>query len=1613
MKNKVRVLALILASLMLFGTFCSCAGCVDSEHYYTVSFDTDGGSSVKSITVKENSKIGELPSASKSGYKFLGWSDKKGGSVNIDGQYVVTKDVTLYAVFEKDGTGNPDDPGTKEETCTVTYSTSGTLVNVTSVKKGQAIGSLPFTDKPGYSFLGWFFDKELKNRVYAEDVITQDVTLYAGFEKQDVDSVLPEYTELSIGSDDVNYEIGFKSSEVIDERNLGSFISITALYGEVPKISVIAGSDGKYTLSPIGGFQNGGVYKITITDDRVSFVDLDAAHGDDYTDDKAIKTVYLSVEAADEEIVAVKSGVFEMNRSSVTFSESEGKFTATKAVFEKLPFKTGATVHILDGADDFYIKITDIKEVSGGYEFSYSDCDSVDDVYEDFNINVGDISVTNDMTLPENQLLTEAELAAVVEELYNSKGTEALTQMLANALNNSPTLYAITSNNPYRDNISDVTGKAFTLKGLMDDLEIKVSLGSAKNPNFNGIGISPFDDTRWTMLEMTFNYETEIKNNVKLEATITVTQYLYVGLAASANKSTGNFKAEITPFSQTDISFKVLVCSMSKDGEDDKDKDNKKEEKKDISVEIENLVNGEGDSSNIIKDVQEMLENKGDAIELCKVPLFTASYTVGGVLSINFDLNFVIKISFAAGVKIDATLLEATTIGVTGNYKTKTIDCYRRAAQGSDRYIFDFYAYGYLGVKAGIEGEVTVSFTGLKQVLRAGVGIEVGAYADLYGYLHYHAEERRVFKDVDTNGRHYQTLEGGMYFESGIYLELRAFIGIGKKEFGVSKEFKFKLLDAGDKYLYIEACKNDDITIIFNENELNSVSLDDLIPAEGKFMDITTGEIETRVIPSKNIKLISDTNLFRIDSAGNTLVANMEKITMRLSYGIPSGTLTVYYKGPNILFSSAYLAENIAELKGFKELCKVTVVYLPTGVSLEDASVIGKEVTVTYKVISELGEETVKTEKILAGQYYKGGIPSEIVSYCRRNGLLAELDGKTVTYDGFTEGKHIITEDTTFVFKTATAQRFIAIQYRSQSDFTASPDVWTVDIMAIGYNELPTLLQQQKYTPENIYYEYFVITPDGERNVMGNEYLSKYDLYMRGTHGFETGKVLRSVTGTLEELELIFDQMKKGEGDLKDYSEFFTYTLKAEYITGMHKVYFYAPNGDCGEENVKYGETFRVPDYWLTNINQSASERIIGWDTDGDGKADILPNQQFTVTSDMVLRPVMTANGYTITVIDFEGNETQCTVDAGSAIPKEILDKINSDPGKIAAPGEDSFYSESYWQITTTDFVAGNNRTPYFRGISWKYERDITVMPACDIVFRGVKGDLYHYVTLTDTTGGYFEVKNADGTVSKLTTVRIAVKDGSYVGYADDYDNIRYVVPKEDMESGFSNNCLVSSDSELLDIYGTVVTAPKTYNMQRYVIRKNTYSIIFEYYLYDEYGNRIGYEKKHEMIGVSEEVYKKLCEEYDREYEYLRSAEFYAENNTPEYTYRSYANGSLDYNSANPPDYYGVIYRYYGVAVQKSPVYYDVTEIMNIEYYENQEVTTSYRYNTVFTCPDATYYKFVKDEYGYTHDHYFAGYDADGDGVVDYLPGEKILITKNMRLSSVWKCSRETPCGKD
>lgn len=169
-----------------------------------------------------------------------------------------------------------------------------------------------------------------------------------------------------------------------------------------------------------------------------------------------------------------------------------------------------------------------------------------------------------------------------------------------------------------------------------------------------------------------------------------------------------------------------------------------------------------------------MLDSKGGAIRLCEVNLFSATFMPIFPLSVKMELNFVVNVSFAAGISMEASVLQAKGIGIRGNIKDpSSINVYRFIMAGDDRYIFDMYAYGYLGVEAGIEGKVSVSLLGLNDLGSVGAALEIGAYADLYGYLHYHSQDMRMNKYYASPKENYSDLQGGIYFEMGVYIKSR------------------------------------------------------------------------------------------------------------------------------------------------------------------------------------------------------------------------------------------------------------------------------------------------------------------------------------------------------------------------------------------------------------------------------------------------------------------------------------------------------------------------------------------------------------------------------------------------------------------------------------------------------------------------------------------------------------------------------------------------------------------------------------------------------------------------------------------------------------------------
>ena len=47
---------------------------------------------------------------------------------------------------------------------------------------------------------------------------------------------------------------------------------------------------------------------------------------------------------------------------------------------------------------------------------------------------------------------------------------------------------------------------------------------------------------------------------------------------------------------------------------------------------------------------------------------------------------------------------------------------------GANRYAYNLDACGYLGIKTGLKGELTLSFTGLRKLGEVGITLELGTY---------------------------------------------------------------------------------------------------------------------------------------------------------------------------------------------------------------------------------------------------------------------------------------------------------------------------------------------------------------------------------------------------------------------------------------------------------------------------------------------------------------------------------------------------------------------------------------------------------------------------------------------------------------------------------------------------------------------------------------------------------------------------------------------------------------------------------------------------------------------------------------------------------------------
>ena len=203
--------------------------------------------------------------------------------------------------------------------------------------------------------------------------------------------------------------------------------------------------------------------------------------------------------------------------------------------------------------------------------------------------------------------------------------------------------------------------------------------------------------------------------------------------------------------------------------------------------------------------------------------------------------------------------------GTSGSSETDLLD---------ERFGFQFYIMGYIGVKAGFKIDVAVGILSTS-IASVGANVEFGPYVKLYGYFLYIYIKERPANTSDWNVE--ERAEGAMYVEFGLYLTVK-FKAQALKELikyePTLYDGEFPLLTAGEQksvYDFALAPADTDILYILDENSDFADGITMQLPEayrNMKTIDLTSGQKAQSVYDLSNYHIRFTDPAFSIDDNG-------------------------------------------------------------------------------------------------------------------------------------------------------------------------------------------------------------------------------------------------------------------------------------------------------------------------------------------------------------------------------------------------------------------------------------------------------------------------------------------------------------------------------------------------------------------------------------------------------------------------------------------------------------------------------------------------------------------------------------------------------------------------
>ena len=170
MNKKFKIMISIIVPVILILLTVLISFIINKSKVYTVTFDTDGGTIIEPINVKNGKTIKTPTEPEKEGYEFVMWSlngkeydfnkpVKSNLSLKAEWKLINEEANTYRVVFDTDG---------------------GTLIESQLVEEGAKVLQPSNPEKVGYTFIGWQLDGSDYN---FDSTVTKDITLKAIYEK--------------------------------------------------------------------------------------------------------------------------------------------------------------------------------------------------------------------------------------------------------------------------------------------------------------------------------------------------------------------------------------------------------------------------------------------------------------------------------------------------------------------------------------------------------------------------------------------------------------------------------------------------------------------------------------------------------------------------------------------------------------------------------------------------------------------------------------------------------------------------------------------------------------------------------------------------------------------------------------------------------------------------------------------------------------------------------------------------------------------------------------------------------------------------------------------------------------------------------------------------------------------------------------------------------------------------------------------------------------------------------------------------------------------------------------------------------------------------------------